>query len=239
MRKIFEQWGKCCLRFKRSAIYLFGLGKCCLRFKRNTINLLGWGKCYSKIKRTAFTLAEVLIVLSIIGIVAESTIPTLKAKVDKQVYVTQLKKFYTTQMEGWSRLLADEGVDKLDDTSVFQRMKSSGCGLSEVNSVNCKPFYDALKKYFRFSAIRSPNYQMTYLNRSKSYTYTGSVILIFSDGSILFNGSFYRSGITAAGRGHMTSMQAQFLYIDINGFKKPNMWGRDIFEFVLSGNGKI
>src|SRR5574344_174877 len=146
MRKIFEQWGKCCLRFKRSAIYLFGLGKCCLRFKRNTINLLGWGKCYSKIKRTAFTLAEVLIVLSIIGIVAESTIPTLKAKIDKQVYVTQLKKFYSTQMNGWSRLLADEGVQQLGDTSVFQSMTGPDCQQSSANNAFCKPFFDNLDR---------------------------------------------------------------------------------------------
>src|SRR5574344_1550319 len=103
--------------------------------------------------RNAFTLAEVLIVLSIIGIVAEMTIPTLKAKIDKQVYVTQLKKFYTTQMDGWSRLLADEGVDQLGDTSVFQSMNRVNCTLQHVNEASCKPFFDNLKKYFRFSVV--------------------------------------------------------------------------------------
>src|SRR5574344_429919 len=100
--------------------------------------------------RNAFTLAEVLIVLSIIGIVAEMTIPTLKAKIDKQVYVTQLKKFYTTQMDGWSRLLADEGVDQLEDTSVFQSM-TGRCEILNANDASCKPFFDNLKKYFRFN----------------------------------------------------------------------------------------
>src|SRR5574344_2046184 len=103
MRKIFEQWGKCCLRFKR-----------------NTFNLLGWGKSYSRLKRTAFTLAEVMIVLGIIGIVASMTIPTLMNKVAKQEYLTALKKFYSTHTDGWSRLLADEGLQRLEDTSVFQ-----------------------------------------------------------------------------------------------------------------------
>src|SRR5574344_794896 len=163
MRKIFDQGGKCCSRLKRNTFNLFGLGKCCLRFKRNTINLFGWGKCYSRFKRTAFTLAEVLIVLSIIGIVAESTIPTLKAKIDKQVYVTQLKKFYSTQMNGWSRLLADEGVQQLGDTSVFQSMTSSGCYPSSANNVDCKPFFDGLKKYFRFSVMTGPSQRSTHL----------------------------------------------------------------------------
>src|SRR5574344_762048 len=108
MRKIFEQGGKCYSRFKKSAI-----------------NLFGWGKCYSKIKRTAFTLAEVLIVLGIIGIVASMTIPTLMNKVAKQEYVAGLKKFYSTQMNGWAQLLADEGVQQLGDTSLWQNMPST------------------------------------------------------------------------------------------------------------------
>ena len=43
-------------------------------------------------KRIAFTLAEVLITLGIIGVVAALTIPTLIQKYEKQVYITQLKK---------------------------------------------------------------------------------------------------------------------------------------------------
>ena len=47
-------------------------------------------------KRAAFTLAEVLITLGIIGVVAALTIPTLMANHRKQVVVTGLQKFYTT-----------------------------------------------------------------------------------------------------------------------------------------------
>ncbi len=46
-------------------------------------------------KRNAFTLAEVLITLGIIGIVAAMTLPTLIQKHRKQVVETRLKKFYT------------------------------------------------------------------------------------------------------------------------------------------------
>ena len=43
-------------------------------------------------KQTAFTLAEVLITLGIIGVVAAMTLPSLIANHQKQVYVTGLKK---------------------------------------------------------------------------------------------------------------------------------------------------
>ena len=48
------------------------------------------------IKRMGFTLAEVLITLGIIGIVASMTIPTLVGKYRKQVVVTRMQKFYSS-----------------------------------------------------------------------------------------------------------------------------------------------
>lgn len=47
-------------------------------------------------KQKAFTLAEVLITLGIIGIVAAMTLPVLTAKYKKNITVTRLQKFYST-----------------------------------------------------------------------------------------------------------------------------------------------
>ncbi len=52
--------------------------------------------CRMKQKRSAFTLAEVLITLGIIGIVAALTLPMLTAHYRKRVIETRLKKFYST-----------------------------------------------------------------------------------------------------------------------------------------------
>lgn len=46
--------------------------------------------------KKGFTLAEVLIVLGIIGVIAETTIPTLYNNFQKQVVVTRLQKAYTS-----------------------------------------------------------------------------------------------------------------------------------------------
>lgn len=46
-----------------------------------------------------FTLAEVLITLGVIGIVAAMTLPVLIAKHDKKVATTRLKKFYTSYFQ--------------------------------------------------------------------------------------------------------------------------------------------
>lgn len=59
------------------------------------------GKAASRLCRLlpGFTLAEVLITLGIIGIVAALTIPTLVSKYQKHVVETRLKKFYSTMNE--------------------------------------------------------------------------------------------------------------------------------------------
>ena len=52
-------------------------------------------------KKNGFTLAEVLITLGIIGVVAAITLPTVIQNYQKQVLVTQLKKMYATWNEGF------------------------------------------------------------------------------------------------------------------------------------------
>ena len=51
--------------------------------------------CSQNIRRAAFTLAEVLITLGIIGVVAAMTMPVKKKKHQNQILETRLKKFYT------------------------------------------------------------------------------------------------------------------------------------------------
>ena len=46
--------------------------------------------------KKAFTLAEVLITLGVIGVVAAMTLPSLIQKHNEKVIVTQLKKVYST-----------------------------------------------------------------------------------------------------------------------------------------------
>ena len=57
--------------------------------------------------QTGFTLAEVLITLGIIGIVAAMTMPSLIQKYREKEYTTKLKKFYAV-MENAGRLVEEE-----------------------------------------------------------------------------------------------------------------------------------
>lgn len=68
-------------------------------------------------RRKGFTLAEVLITLGIIGVVAAITIPSLVAKYHRKVAETKLKKFYSTMNQAIRLSIADQGELPSIDTS--------------------------------------------------------------------------------------------------------------------------
>ena len=78
-----------------------------------------------KNKINAFTLAEVLITLAIIGVVTAITIPTVVRNYQKEVYVIQLKKAYTSVVQSFRMAMARDGVTRLQDTILWAKMPSS------------------------------------------------------------------------------------------------------------------
>lgn len=66
-------------------------------------------KNFGLIKFTAFTLAEVLVTLGIIGVVASLTMPTLMENHKKKVLITQFKKTYSTISEAYTQAATELG----------------------------------------------------------------------------------------------------------------------------------
>ena len=62
------------------------------------------------VKKKAFTLAEVLITLGIIGVVAALTIPTLIQDSQSRATVTGLKKAYATLQNAFDRAVDENGT---------------------------------------------------------------------------------------------------------------------------------
>ena len=63
-----------------------------------------------RLVKTAFTLAEVLITLGIIGVVAAMTLPTLIAKYQEQVTINHLLKTYSMLSQAVQRMQTDYGT---------------------------------------------------------------------------------------------------------------------------------
>ena len=174
----------------------------------------------------AFTLAEVLITLGIIGIVAALTIPTLISKHQKKVYVTQLKKAVNTVQNGYKLMLADAGVDSVKDTEFFKLLASG----SDMNKLN-----QEARKYFNIASdVKKIDREYLYADApglaAHSSTgnyfsgYPNTVLISTVDGAEIF---FFNSS-------------ASTVYIDANGYsKRPNVVGLDFFYLNVTENGSL
>lgn len=191
-------------------------------------------------KAKAFTLAEVLITLGVIGVVAAMTLPTLIHNYQKKVWVNQLKKSYSTLEQGFQKMMADEGVDRLSDVSFISNLETD-CMYGN-NSDECKPFNEGLKRYFKGDWGKFTQKVCNLNNKNECDYNPEDIYLSMPDGAQVgfnyvptFNSKC--QNIKANG-GHMCNAVG-WLFIDINGPKGPNVYGRDNFAFYISENGKL
>ncbi len=102
--------------------------------------------------RKGFTLAEVLITLAVIGVVAAMTIPTLVSKYHEKQRITQLKKAYSVLNQAFTRAVADYGTpdnwgltitntEEKDEegNAIYDRTGQVKVGKILAEYINCKP----------------------------------------------------------------------------------------------------
>ncbi|PWL80563.1 hypothetical protein DBY21_01440 [Candidatus Gastranaerophilales bacterium] len=171
-------------------------------------------------KKHAFTLAEVLITLGIIGIVAAMTLPSLINNQRNKALQTALKKAYSRHSEALMLVKAEAGVDNLfKEFVIFDKNRGGYYRKNEFfNMYRSKLKIIGKCKYKR--RIRN------YSNTEDAYIDIGGTatpMTLLSDGScmdLVLNGG--NLGIT----------------FDINGADKgPNRLGHDVFTFHINKNG--
>ena len=82
--------------------------------KKSTIRITG---CYAKLSITrAFTMAEILIALTIIGIIAAITLPSLRANINEKTWATQRKALYSRLSQAIALLPSMNGYGEYEGT---------------------------------------------------------------------------------------------------------------------------
>ena len=179
-------------------------------------------------KKVAFTLAEVLITLGIIGVVAAVTLPTLVANYQKTVWVNQLKKAYSVLNNGVKQMIVEQGCSDVTCTNFWD---DSEYVVIEP-SLNGN-FVKSFTKTFRLSNVQELTENSIYAyplrsiaNDEESFYYNVMVGVggTSPDGMIMVLGATYGGYL---------------IIVDINGLKKPNQFGRDIFIFQISSKGLV
>ena len=162
-------------------------------------------------KLKGFTLAEVLITLTIIGVISAITLPALQNNVNTTAMEKQTSKFYSQLQEMVDRYKSINGIDQID-SDIW----------SEAN----------LKKYFKIRskcASRTDCFASTYYSVkdvSKTYkmsdmTNANATYYMLTDGTTF--------GIDSN----------NIVTFDINGPKKPNKVGYDMWVASISDDGTI
>lgn len=119
-------------------------------------------------KQKAFTLAEVLIVLGIIGVVAAMTIPVLMSKYRANVAVTRLQKFYSTMQQALAKSEIDNNEPMSDWT--FATMYNY--------DENMTFFETYLKKYLNVLKYKDGDYNPLPIKGVQVYLSDGSAFVL-------------------------------------------------------------
>ena len=179
----------------------------------------------------AFTLAEVLIVLGIMGIIAEMVMPGMVVNTQKRTYAASLKKAYSIFAQATLSIANDCGGDIMgcitsatmsadnDETSrkelaaLYKAKLKIGKDCTDDTTLGC--FANVTYRYLKGTGYKN-------LSSTSSASYFNGTRMLLSDGTAV---AFDWSG---------TSSETELFTIDvdINGAKQPNQLGKDFFNFV-------
>ena len=187
-------------------------------------------------KKIAFTLAEILITIAIVGVVSAITLPTLIKNYQKNVTANKLKQTYSLLAQALEKAKTEYG--DIDTWDFYIGTQVDG-NIWEESPKYSKNFFDKyLVPYIKHSEdtkiatlkemgykngiLESNNKQ--YVNKYYKYTFlklqNGVYLLMRSN----FNGT-------------TRILTDPLINVDINGNNPPNKRGKDIFLFAFCKTG--
>ncbi|MCM1009582.1 MAG: prepilin-type N-terminal cleavage/methylation domain-containing protein [Fusobacterium sp.] len=203
--------------------------------------------------KKAFTMAEILLSLTIIGVVAAITLPSLTGNINERTWNTQRKALYARFSQAIALMPALNGYGTLDSTTDTAAETFITAGLSKVLKINniCSDNLEDCGIPTKITtATTQGNLSLDNIKTLKDYnamfggsiSYNGSIVqaMAFKDVKAAAfetaNGEsilvYYNPNCQAA-MGETASfnlqkkMCANFVY-DLNGTKGPNTFGKDI-----------
>ena len=186
---------------------------------------------WQKRKKAAFTLAEVLITLGIIGIVAAMTLPSLINNIRNKDLEARFKTAYSLVSQAVLRMSLDEP----EIAEFYCARTADGTFGDELNNT----FIPAFSKYFQTTTVNNNRNDSMYLTRigySREYfvqPYRSEFFnndghdngyMILKNGMIIFSSGCWWDGASGA--------PVDFI-VDTNGLRGPNKLGYDVFYFQI------
>ena len=177
--------------------------------------------------KKGFTLTELLLALTIVGVLAVLTVPILMNNIHNKMFATQVKNMAATI----EQLAQDEMIAKRTRDLFDTDFDSTSHLLTDKHfaiAKTCANATDAKLNCWKTTATGKD--KVTYKNLDKS-TVNPSV----TKSVVLKNGVLLNYRIDTDSNGDTIGA----FYMDINGNEKPNIGGRDLFLFYIDSKGHV
>ena len=162
--------------------------------------------------KNSFTLAEILIAMAIIGVVAALTIPSLSDAYQKRLLTTQLQRAYAEVSQAGASVVTDEMIDDFNYSQAIKDKTFIGKYLVIASE----------RDGFASSYSKGVNKNVTYNLREKMSN----------------NKNDYKCGVTKAGAAICIDKNANGI-LDVNGENGPNLIGRDAYQITFDPDGTV
>lgn len=212
-------------------------------------------------KKNGYTIAEAIITIGFIAIVATLVLPTFVSNYRKEIYTRSLQSAVANFEKAMETMINNETATDLFNTKAWNSIKTtSGYVLNNTSSNNTKKdfmnhisktmLFESYSNYdsnssntsqynWKFQNLNGSNFSFSSMNINeparfktpKGFTY-GIEINIPKQQYITEKDAF-QSGT------NYLSRAANYIIIDVNSEKLPNRLGRDIFTYELSADGRL
>ena len=187
-----------------------------------------------QLTKFAFTLAETLVVMGIIGVVAALTIPNLNQSTGDREKVARVKKAYSNLNDAFGRATAVYGpieewfTNDNTNKAYSARVATRVADFLKI-SKNCE---------FEEEGCIASSY--SYLTTANTISFNESYKILLADGMAL---AFYIDFNDCSNSDYALSSDSPiakvcgFVRVDIDGVKGSNAWGKDLFGFYITAEG--
>lgn len=188
-----------------------------------------------------FTLAETLITLGIIGIIAAITLPSIIGRYQEKVTISQLKQTYSLLSQAFAMAIEEHGT--VDSWCDMNSIDTNTC--SKIIKSRIEPY---IKRLHTQKDHLNHSFAKSYKNRFNTNTWTRiDPNFVMANGTAVMFNAYNGDGYTSAwckekirysydsSKGYQRSCGT--IYVDINSHKKPNVDGLDLFAFKIYQNG--
>ncbi len=180
-----------------------------------------------------FTLAEVLIALTIIGIIAAITVPVIMANYQKQALKAAFTKTYSDLNNAARKFYSDNGIS-------FSEYASSKGSKTEVFTTLMSYFNQSGKVSNMSFSTEEEDYDLTYRLKLLSGT---QLNVAAASGNMICDNYFMQADLQGRlfrlNDSPSANTNGPVVCVDTNGLKNPNQYGKDYFLFIFTVDNQV